>query len=178
MSAGRRRAVAALAASLALGALLIGPSAAAAEAIGEGGHVSACYVAKGKHKGAMRIVGSPSDCRNNERPLAWGVAGPAGAQGPPGLSVDSDSLLEILDAQDTKIATLTSHVSTLNGHVTALTGALQKVCGQATLVTAQLNAIRGVVGGLGLNGVLTSLGGLLRVPALPAPLSPFACTGV
>ena len=113
----------------------------------------------------------------HEKPLVWGVAGPAGAQGPPGLSVDQDSLLALLEAQDSKIETLTTQIDALNNHVVAVTEMLGRVCGEVSTMTTQLNAIRGVVAGLGLNNFLTSVGGALQIPALPAALNPFACSG-
>jgi hypothetical protein len=62
-------------------------TAFAAPAIGKGGQISACYLVKGKAKGAMRVVPAGKKCKRGERKLAWSVAGSpstSGAAGPPG----------------------------------------------------------------------------------------------
>jgi hypothetical protein len=65
-------------------------------------------------------------------------------------------------------------VGTLNQLVGTLP-VVSSLCSQLSTVTGQTNALRTVIAGLGLNGVLTALGGLLNIPALPAALSPFNC---
>jgi hypothetical protein len=64
--------------------LALTSTAAAAPAIGKGGQIGACYMVKGKAKGAMRVVPASKKCRRGERKLAWNVAGAPGAAGAPG----------------------------------------------------------------------------------------------
>jgi hypothetical protein len=49
------------------------------------------------------------------------------------------------------------------------------LCEQATKLTTQVNALGTALGGLSLNSVLTTLGGLLNIPTLPTPLPAFSC---
>lgn len=73
--------------SLALVGLLslaLAGTAVAAPAIGRDGQVRACYLVKGKAKGAMRVVPMNKKCKRGERKLAWSVAGPQGAAGSQG----------------------------------------------------------------------------------------------
>jgi len=53
--------------------------------------------------------------------------------------------------------------------------AIESLCTQSEGLTEQVNLVGEAVEGLGLNGVLTGLGGLLVVPPLPEPLAPFSC---
>jgi len=53
--------------------------------------------------------------------------------------------------------------------------AIESICEQSEALTEQVNLVAGVVKGLGLNGVLTTLGGLLEIPELPEPLGNFSC---
>ncbi len=65
-----------------------------------------------------------------------------------------------------------------NGDLLGLVEGLPKldaVCSQLSAVTGQTNLLRSALGGLSLNGVLSSLGGLLNIPALPPALTPFTC---
>jgi hypothetical protein len=43
--------------------------------------IQACY---NDTNGNLRLVSSPSDCRNHESPISWNVAGAPGPQGPQG----------------------------------------------------------------------------------------------
>jgi hypothetical protein len=54
--------------------------------------------------------------------------------------------------------------------------AIEAVCKQDKSLTEQVNLIAEVVKGLGLNGALKTLGGLLEIPALPTPLGAFTCS--
>ena len=49
------------------------------------------------------------------------------------------------------------------------------LCSQSSALTSQLNSVESALGGLKLNAVLTTLGGLLETPSLPGPLSSFSC---
>lgn len=56
--------------------VVVGAGVAYAATPGKG-FIRACYAANGQ----LRIVGSASSCKGKERPLSWGVRGPAGPQG-------------------------------------------------------------------------------------------------
>lgn len=45
------------------------------------GTIQACY---NDTNGNLRLVGSPSDCRNHETAISWNTSGPAGPPGPAG----------------------------------------------------------------------------------------------
>lgn len=57
-----------------------------------------CYK---KHKGQLRIVRDPRECRPSEIPISWVEQGPQGEQGPPGLNCwDLDGDQECSEAED------------------------------------------------------------------------------
>lgn len=116
------------------------------------GKVHACVIKQGKDKGLMRFT-PKGKCKRGEKKLTWnkrgkrGKRGAAGATGPAGAGAQTGEL-------EATIAVL---------------------CTQLTAVTTQLNSLETALGGLGLNGILTGLGGALTIPPLPAPLTPFSC---
>jgi len=163
--------------SSALGALLafvllalVGfAGSASARPLAKDGKIHACYRVKGKPKGAMRVVRSThSRCRRGERKVSWAISGgaqsaSAGAAGKDGAAASSDE------------SNLKAQVEALSLRVQTLEGTLQKTCEQSEALTEQVNLLAEVVEGLGLNGALTGIGGLLMIPALPEPLAPFTC---
>ena len=190
---------AALVAILACGLLLTPAQAGAAFNPGAGGVLYACVKVKGKHKGAMKLVGAHKKCKHGQRKLAWNVTGAAGApgtngtsggSGTPGSSGTNDSTLQSqIDTLTQKLTSLESTVTSLAGTVTGLQSTVAglastvtglqttsgSLCTQLSAVTAQSDALRTVIGGLALNGVLTGLGGVLTIPALPAALGTYTC---
>jgi hypothetical protein len=52
---------------------------------------------------------------------------------------------------------------------------MNSLCSQASSLTSQVNLVPGGLAGLGLNGVLTGLGGLLNIPSLPGLLTAYTC---
>ena len=110
-----------------------------------------------------------------------------------GLTGDIGGLQDLLDGLTGDIGDLDALLATLTGRVGALEGILAGItngdllglldtlpvvddlCSQLSLVTGQANSLLTVIDGLGLNGVLTALGGLLQVPPLPNALDPFSC---
>ena len=186
------RRVHALFASLCLAGLIAVvsiPASAQAAPIGSDGVINACYTTKGKTKGAVRVVKAGKPCKRKEKAVVWGLAGSSGEAGAPGAGLSSAqilSLLELLQKQASQIDLLTGRIVSLegvlagisNGDLNALLDSLpvlDLVCGQLSAVTGQADALRTVIGGLGLNGILTGLGGLLQIPALPGALNPFSC---
>lgn len=74
----------ALLATAALCAAVIVGAASGASLVGKNGRVYACYKAKGKRKGAVRLVAKNAHCRKGEKKVSWSVAGPAGESGQSG----------------------------------------------------------------------------------------------
>jgi hypothetical protein len=70
----------ALLAAAALCAAMIAGAANGA-LVGKDGRVYACYKAKGKRKGAVRLVAKKTKCRKGEKKVSWSVAGPSGEGG-------------------------------------------------------------------------------------------------
>lgn len=130
-----------------------------------------------------------------------GAPGPPGRAGPEGPAGQvSQTLTETIQAQALKIEALEGRVESLSDELLDLEGSLgavastvgtlgtsvdgleeatagieetaSKACQQANSVATQGNALIGAVGSLSLEGVL---GGLLKIPALPAVLPTVAC---
>lgn len=70
----------ALLAAAALCAVVIAGGASGA-LVGKNGRVYACYKAKGKHKGAVRLVSKNGKCHKGEKKVSWSVTGPSGENG-------------------------------------------------------------------------------------------------
>jgi hypothetical protein len=208
MTYAGRRAISTAAVLLALVALALAARPAAAAPIGSDGVVHACYKAKGKPKGAVRVVKPGKACKTKkgEKAIAWtvfgspGTSGSTGSTGTPGTTAatqkDLLALLGLIQQQAALIDSLTGQLGALGLDIDSLqqilngvtNGELQSViaslplvgdlCDQLSAVTNQANALRTVISGLGLNGALTLIGGLLQIPALPAALNPFSCPAV
>jgi hypothetical protein len=185
----------------AAGLALLVPHGAGAAKIGADGTIHACYKAKGKPKGALRVVGPGKACKRKrgERPLSWSVAPPADTGTVSNENVYA--LLTYIQQQQGEIQTLTSQLETVEGILDGVTNgelsgvisklegitgadlhgavdavpAVSSLCSQVATVTTQLDALRTVISGLGLNGILTGLGGVLNIPALPTALGAFSC---
>jgi len=165
--------------------LLSAGTASAASPIAKDGKIYACYKAKGKGKGALRIVrGTRARCPKQWRKVAWQatpVPGPRGAAGAPG----SSSSIQVKEMESrvnqllTKVASLEAVLKGVSNEqllaAVRLAPVVQALCGQSTLLTGRLNVLEAALGGLSLNGVLTTLGGLLNIPVLPGALPAFSC---
>jgi hypothetical protein len=142
----------------ALSALLLstaGP-ASAAQPFGKDGTIYACFKAKGKNKGALRVVPSKRSCRKMRgwRPMSWsavdsgdasgqigsqgtgglqgqqGNPGPEGKQGSQGVAGTVEkSLVDTIQAQSLQIDELTEDVTDLAGEVLTLEGDLSDLTG-------------------------------------------------
>ncbi|HEY8501134.1 MAG TPA: hypothetical protein VIL21_00475 [Solirubrobacterales bacterium] len=153
--------VPALLAALALLLITMSPSASAHLRLAKDGKIHACYKAKGKGKGALRVVRSGKvRCPKKWRKVAWYAAGPAGSQGASGATgapgQDGTAGTKVLED---KVSELVTKVQSLEANLAAVLGTTQALCGQVTTLTGQLNA------------VMTTLSGLLNMPAMPA----FSC---
>jgi hypothetical protein len=72
-------ALALLAAAALCAAVIVGEASGAL--VGKDGRVYACYKAKGKRKGAVRLVAKKGKCHKGEKKVSWSVAGPSGENG-------------------------------------------------------------------------------------------------
>jgi hypothetical protein len=143
-----------LATTAALVALLLstaGP-ASAAKPFGKKGVIHACIKAKGKNRGALRVVAAKRACKRMRgwRALSWsakgqpgrdaqanggqpgpqGSPGPEGKPGQPGAAGQIEqSLLETIQTQSAQINALTEQVTDLSGKVLSLEGGLSTVTG-------------------------------------------------
>jgi hypothetical protein len=137
----------------------------------------------------MRFV-PRGKCHRGEKKLTWnkkgkhgqaGAAGQAGEPGPQGPSGITDDLLNTITLQQAKIDTLTQQLAGLASQLNAVTQQLNglspqvaALCTQMTAVTGQSDALRTVVSGLALTGLIPA-GLVLNIPALPGALGPFSC---
>ena len=161
--------------------VLLPATASAKSPVGKDGKIHACYKWKGKGKGSLRVVrGAKVRCPKKWKKVSWyvkglvptpigapGPAGPQGERGPAGVAGDS----AVVSQLESKITDLLMRV----GELEALVPTVQTLCTQITTLTSQVNAVETALGGLNLNPVLTTIGGLLNIPALPGALPAFSC---
>ena len=180
---------------------------ASAGIVANDGKIHACYKAKGKGKGTVRLVRSAKvKCPKKWKKASWyasGQAGPQGKAGAPGSPGETgtnggsglpgttgtvtvkgleDKVTELL----TKVQSLETILKGIDNaqlkeaiaavaNVKALESAVDTLCAQSSTLTSRANTLESALGGLSLNAVLTTLGGVLNIPALPGPLSSFSC---
>src|SRR5262245_27956459 len=153
---------------LATGLLLLSSGTASAmPLVGKDGRVHACYKAKGKGRGTLRLVASGKvRCPRKWRKVAWstspvpgsrGEAGATSGAGQPGASgVDANATIVELEG---KVAQLLTKVEALEGVLAGVTNAdllgaiavapaVGALCAQTEGLTDQANALLGSVGGL------------------------------
>jgi hypothetical protein len=196
--------VVALFAAAALCAMLA-TDAGAVKLVGKDGRVYACYKAKGKRKGAVRLVPKKVKCRKGERKISWNGAGRAGEAGSGGENGENGTGGETGAAGETaatvkglegRIAQLTSKVTSLEGVLkgitnTELLGALTKLQGisgtQLQETVASLADVKALcTQATKLTSQLNTVGGLfgaftippllgIVVPTAPPSLAAFGC---
>lgn len=194
-----------LVAVVALGSALLLPGAAGAAPIGKDGKVHACYKAKGKARGQVRLARSAkARCPKGWKKISWpantatGQAGAPGSPGAPGqsgspgqvstsvLETQVSSLLSRLDGLEKTIGELKGTIGGLEGKLGDLEGVVGGLAGSLALLEPTVTALCGQAEALtgqsnALSGVLEGLellgvvGGLLVVPALPEALPDFTC---
>jgi hypothetical protein len=166
------RALLALFLVLAAGLLLLSSStASAAPFVGKDGKVHACYKAKGKKKGTLRMVRSAKvRCPRQWRKVSWYLAPPAGPRGEAGAAGPAGERGLTGAAGSPVVVELESKVSELLTRVQQLEGAL---CEQTEDLTTQANALLSSVGGL--NSLLDTLLVLFDPVGLPEALPSFTC---
>src|SRR6185312_8794039 len=122
-------------------------AAIAAEAsgalVGKDGRVYACYKAKGKRKGAVRLVAKKAKCHKGEKKVSWGatVVGPSGENGSNGENgaggeggTGGEKGASSLGGLEKQVQSLTSKITQLESVLKGispgdLTGALSKLQG-------------------------------------------------
>jgi hypothetical protein len=133
----------ALLAAVALCAAL-STDAGAAKLVGKDGKVYACYKAKGKSKGAVRLVAKKGKCKRGEKKISWNVGGPAGEAGQGGESGSSGESGAAGEAGSAGVKGLEGRVQALTTKVTSLEGILSGITNSdLTGLLAKLQGISG-----------------------------------
>jgi hypothetical protein len=173
-------------------------SAAAAPLVGKDGRIHACYKAKGKAKGTLRVVRSArARCPRGWKKTAWngggapgaagenggngvGEPGSAGGNGANGTAGTNAAKVTSLESQVTELLTKLKSLESILAGVTntQLKEAIGNVpvvatlCGEAKKLNEQSNGLGTALGALG--ALLDPLtGGAL--PTIPAALPAFQC---
>jgi len=133
-------ALALLAAAALCAAVIVGEASGAL--VGKDGRVYACYKAKGKSKGAVRLVTKKGKCHKGEKKVSWSAAGPAGQGGENGQNGENGTGGEggaggekgTAGSLEKQVQSLTSKISSLESVLkgitnTELTGMLSKLQG-------------------------------------------------
>ena len=170
-----------------LGVAAFSATASAASPIAKDGKIHACYKAKGKGKGTLRLVRNGKvRCPRKWKKVAWqasatgpavpGAPGPAGPQGPQGeRGLQGTAGNVVVEELENKVSELLTKVQSLEAAIANLAGLetiVGSLCTQAETLTSQMNALEDVVGGIQLN---TLLAVLLEIPTLPGALPNFSC---
>lgn len=151
-------------------------AAMGAQYIGKNGVIYSCFKAKGKNKGALRVVPSKRSCRRMRgwRPLSWsatsssaagqngsqgagGQQGPQGNPGPEGKEGAQGAAGQIEKSVLETVQNQTTQISSLTAQVTDLSDGLANVEGDITDLTGGLTSLEGDV--TDLSGELTDLEG-------------------
>jgi hypothetical protein len=182
-----------------LGFMAFSSTAAAASPVAKDGKIHACYKAKGKGKGTLRLVRNGKvRCPKKWKKVAWyangagfsvpvgapgptgpqGVQGPQGERGAPGTA--GNVQVEDLEKQ---VKELLTKVQSLEGILQGITNTglkeaiaavpvVQALCGQSEALNDQSAAL-----GTALSGLSTVVDTLtvLGLPSVPAALPPFEC---
>ncbi|HET9154237.1 MAG TPA: collagen-like protein [Solirubrobacterales bacterium] len=185
--------------------LLTGTSASAGGIVAKDGKIHACYKAKGKGKGTLRVVRNAKvRCPRKWRKVSWyasGAAGPQGTSGSPGANGEtgtngSDGLpgapatATVVKQLEGKVTELLNEVASLE---TILNGIDNQQLKEAIAGIAKTEALEAAVGSLctqasaltsksgelgsALGGLSTVLATLtvMALPAVPTALPPFSC---
>jgi hypothetical protein len=136
--------VLALLAAAALCAALIVGEASAAKLVGKDGKVYACYKAKGKRKGAVRLVAKKGKCHKGEKKVSWSVTGPSGENGTGGENGTAGEGGAGGEKGATAAQGLEKQVQSLTGKVTQLESVLKGITN--TELLGALGKLQGVSG--------------------------------
>jgi hypothetical protein len=184
-----------------IGSLLFSSSAAAAFPIAKDGKIYACYKAKGKGKGALRVVrGAKARCPKKWKKTSWyaagpvaaapgapGPAGPQGAQGQQGERGErglpgtaGNVNVEDLEKQVTELLTKVQSLESVLQGITntglkeaiASVPVVEELCDQSKALNEQTAALGTTLSAV--NDILDPLTAL-GLPAIPAALPSFSC---
>jgi len=171
-----------------LGLLAFSSTAAAASPIAKDGKIHACYKAKGKGKGTLRLVRNGKvRCPKKWKKVSWqangvtvagqpGPAGETGATGPQGeRGLQGTAGNVVVEELENKVSELLTKVQSLEAAIANLAGLetiVGSLCTQTETLTDQMNALEDVVGGIQLNTILAVL---LEIPTLPGALPSYNC---
>jgi hypothetical protein len=156
MTIAGRHALSAAAVLFALVGLTLLARPAVAAPIGSNGIVHACYKAKGKPKGALRVVKSGKKCkaRRGEKSIAWSVVGTPGTAGPQGTTGSTgDAATDGATKQD--ILTLLGLIQGQSAVIDELTGQLDALGLDVTSLIGEVDGLQGILSGV-TNGELQS----------------------
>jgi hypothetical protein len=172
--------------------------ASAAGIVAKDGRIHACYKAKGKGKGTLRVVRNGKvRCPKRWKKVAWNASGPTGSQGEagtPGTTGDGGTngtaglpgttgTVTVKQLED-KVTELLSKVQSLEAILKGIDNqqlqeaiAAVPVAGELCTQTKALTEKSGELGTAleGLSTVLDTLT-VLALPAIPTALPPFECT--
>jgi hypothetical protein len=162
--------------------LLSSGPASAASVIAKDGKIHACYKAKGKGKGTLRVVRSAkARCPKRWKKVAWYAAPPAGTQGESGTPGGSGAAGLPGErgvsgaAGNVVVKELEDKVTELLTKVKSLEAVVQSLCTQATGLTAQSNDLGDSLEGL--NMILNTLLVAFVPVSVPSVLPPYSCPG-
>ncbi len=173
--------------------------ASAAPLVGKDGKIHACYKAKGKAKGTLRVVrGAKVRCPRGWKKTAWNASGQSGGageqgsfgepgspggtganggNGAPGTAAKVSSLESKVSELLTKLKSLESILAGVtNANLKEAIGtvpAVAALCGQASQLNSQTASLGSAIGAL--DTVLAVAFPLLDLPAAPVALPPFSC---
>lgn len=177
---------------LAAAALCVAVVAGAANGalVGKDGRVYACYKAKGKRKGAVRLVAKKTKCRKGEKKVSWSVAGPSGEGGENGVNGENgvggeggvggekglsqqglEKQVQSLTSKLTQVESVLKGINPgeLSGMLSKLQGIsptqLQEAVASVTKVNALCSQTKELTNQS--NGLGTAIGGLSLIGALP-----------
>jgi hypothetical protein len=178
-------------------ALVTSSPASAAGIVAKDGRIHACYKAKGKGKGTLRVVRNGKvRCPKKWKKVSWNAAGPAGSQGEagaPGANGESGSngsaglpgttgTLTVKQLED-KVTELLNKVKSLEAilkginnqqlqEAIAAVPVVQALCGQTKALNEKSGELGTALGGLStVVDTLTVVG----LPTIPTALPAFSC---
>lgn len=175
--------------------------ASAAGIVARDGRIHACYKAKGKGKGTLRVVrNATARCPKRWKKVAWSASGVSGPQGEPGARGENGATGAtgatgpqgapgrnenvVVNELEDKVTELLTKVQSLEAILNGIDNAQLKEAIAAVPVVgelcAQTKALTEKSGELGsaLEGLKTVLGTLtlLTLPTIPTALTPFECS--
>lgn len=165
--------------------LLTGSPASAASLVGKDGKIHACYKAKGKGKGTLRVVRSAkAKCPKKWKKVSWYASGPAGPQGQSGSNggngetgtngsnglPGTNATATVVKGLENKVTELLNKVASLE---TVLAGIDNQQLKEAIASVADVKALESTVGSLcSQSSTLTS-----QLNAVESPRRPLAERG-